>query len=489
MNLRRLPKDSRMIKLFLLLQRGRLQKKKTLYKQVWHMTFDPLLLCYILVLFGYIAWAVYQKGNIGMKIDQFAFQLEAISVNVFWLIMTVVPLGLLFRTFTRPGIVISTAEYRVSLLPYTRRQIWWMAASFRWLKLAVMLSVIGLILYVASPTSGQIVLLYISLVWLINVLMTSIEWRVFQLHIIWKVVIFMMVIMVNVMSFMIDGTVVGFIVLLSLIVLNMFLLLRLTNMIAWEKVTAACDYQVWNMPLMTYFTKQKMKKERAYTIWQRMPFWKKAFRYKKGAVYGRLWFIYWQRHIVLVLQFLGTMVLFTSFTPMLNMWIIDIAALFGLTVLPVKDWFFFVALAIGMYLYVSIAVVFWRDRLTTDIMQVLPWDVVTLQTSFLKWAYPGIGVFLLPMYVYALEHLSWLFILQMLVALCAVCFLLYWKLVEAFQIISEKETFAVPKNLLMLGYSLYIVMIVSVFYPLAIIIGLILIAVVIRLHLKHRNQV
>src|SRR5699024_3193444 len=107
---------------------------------------------------------------------------------------------------------------------------------------------------------------------------------------------------------------------------------------------------------------------RAYTIWQRMPFWKKAFRYKKGAVYGRLWFIYWQRHIVLVLQFLGTMVLFTSFTPMLNMWIIDIAALFGLTVLPVKDWFFFVALAIGMYLYVSIFFVFLCDSLSKVII-------------------------------------------------------------------------------------------------------------------------
>ena len=478
-----------MIKLFLLLQRGRLQKKKSLYKQVWNMTFDPMLLFYVLALFTYIAWAVYQTGNIGMKIDQFTFQLEVISIDVFWMMMTVVPLGLLFRTFTRPGIVISTAEYRASLLPYTKRQIWWMAVIFRWLKLAVILSIVGFFLYVASPTSGQIVLLYIALLWLINMLMTSIEWRVFQLHFIWKSFIFITVIGVNIMSFMTEATIVGAVAFISLIVLNLFLLPRTTKKIAWEKVTAACDYQVWNMPLMTYFTKQKMKKERAYTIWQRVPFWRKAFPYRKEAVYGRLWFIYWQRQVVLVLQFLGTIILLTSFIPLLNMWIIEIVDLFGITVLPVKDWLFFVTLVVGMHLYISMAVVFWRDRLTTDIMQILPWDVVTLQTTFLKWAYPGIAIFLFPMYIYALEHASWLFILQMLIALCAVTFLLYWKLVEAFQIISEKETFAVPKKMLRFGYSLYLVIIVSEFYPLVMIIGIILATVVITLHMTYRSQI
>src|SRR5699024_1786243 len=165
MNSRRLLKDFKMIKLFLLLQRGRLQKKKSLYKQVWNMTFDPMLLFYVLALFTYIA-----------------------------------------------------------------------------------------------------------LLWLINMLMTSIEWRVFQLHFIWKSFIFITVIGVNIMSFMTEATIVGAVAFISLIVLNLFLLPRTTKKIAWEKVTAACDYQVWNMPLMTYFTKQKMKKERAYTIWQRVPF-------------------------------------------------------------------------------------------------------------------------------------------------------------------------------------------------------------------------
>src|SRR5699024_12598080 len=101
--------------------------------------------------------------------------------------------------------------------------------------------------------------------------------------------------------------------------------------------------------------------------------------------------------------------------------------LFCITLFPGNDVLFFVTLVVGIHQYIRMAVVFWRDRLTTDIMQILPWDVVTLQTTFLKWAYPGIAIFLFPMYIYALEHASWLFILQMLTALCAVTFLLYWK--------------------------------------------------------------
>src|SRR5699024_5452503 len=107
----------------------------------------------------------------------------------------------------------------------------------------------------------------------------------------------------------------------------------------------------------------------------------------------------------------------------------------------------------------------------------------------LKWPYPGVAIFLFPMYIYALVHASWLFFLQLLIALCAVTFLLYWKLVEAFQIISEKETFDVPKKMLRFSYSLYLVIIVIEFYTLVMIIGIIVATVVITLHMTYRSQI
>lgn len=190
-----------------------------------------------------------------------------------------------------------------------------------------------------------------------------------------------------------------------------------------------------------------------------------------------------------VLKFLGTILLLVSFIPVLNMWLIDGAALFGFTITPLKDWFYFIALIIGMHMYVTVMIAFWRDRLTTDIVQVLPWDLIRLQTSFLKWAYPGISIFFLPMYLYAINHVSLLFILQMLIALLGVSFLLYWKMIEAFQLVSKNESFTVPQTFTVLGYSLYVTIILSVFMPKTIVIGLLLVAVVGSLHIKTYQTV
>src|SRR5690625_656462 len=99
-----------MIKLFLLLKRGRFQKKSLLYKRVWMMSFDVMMLFYVLVLLGYFIWAFAKEGTILETIGQFTLQLEEISLDYFWVIMTVIPVGLLFRAFTRPGITISSAE-------------------------------------------------------------------------------------------------------------------------------------------------------------------------------------------------------------------------------------------------------------------------------------------------------------------------------------------------------------------------------------------
>src|SRR5690625_1329100 len=147
-----------MIKLFLLLKRGRFQKKSHLYKRVWLMSFDIMLLFYVVVLLGYIIWALVKDGNLAGTISQFTIQLEELSIDYFWVIMTVIPIALLFRTFSRPGIMISSAEYTVTMLTYTKTQIWWMAACARWIKLMIILLFIGAGLFWFSPTSGSIII-------------------------------------------------------------------------------------------------------------------------------------------------------------------------------------------------------------------------------------------------------------------------------------------------------------------------------------------
>src|SRR5699024_1387561 len=161
------------------------------------------------------------------------------------------------------------------------------------------LTIIGSGLWIFSPTSGPVIVLYISLLFLINILMTIIEWRVFQLHVFWKIIIFALAIGVNILSIFTSPPIIGAISLVLLAIISIVLLPRIGQAIDWKKVTIACDYKLWNMFIVSYMTKQKIKKERSYTLWQRLPFWRKSLPYQKESLYHRLWHIYLQRQLAM----------------------------------------------------------------------------------------------------------------------------------------------------------------------------------------------
>lgn len=474
-----------MIKLFLLLKRGRFQKKSHLYKRVWLMSFDIMILFYAAVFLGYIIWAFVRDGNIAGIISQFTLQMEEISIDYFWVIMTVIPIALLFRTFSRPGIMISSAEYTATMLTYTKSQIWWMAACARWVKLAIILLFIGAGLFLFSPTSGSVILLYICLLLFINIMMTIVEWRVFQLHFLWKGLILLFGIIINIVSFLTNPMFVAIGMMIVLIIVSTYLLRRVVIGIEWKKVTAACDYYLWNMFIISYMTKQKMKKDRAYTIWQRIPRWRKVFPYKKHTVYQRLWHVYWQRQFTVACKFIGGILVLVSFVPVTNHWLVQIAPLLGYSLAPITDWFFLIALALAIHMYTSFAVVIWKDRLTADIVQVLPWDVLMFQRTLRTWVICSSFIFIFPIGLYALNHWSYLFFMQMIVALYAFLYLLYWKMMVAIQLMPEDDIITIPSYMTSLGYGLLVVMILSEFFPYMSIVAMVLLIMMLSMHNRY----
>lgn len=477
-----------MIKLYLLLKRGRIRKKGQIYKRLWMMSFDVTIIFYTLILAGYIVFAIYRSGTIFTTIQQFVLQIEAISVDYFWVLMTVIPLGMLLRTFSQPGISISTAEYTATTLPYTKQQIWWMAAGERWLRLCIILCFIGGGLWFFSPTSGPVILMYIGLLLVINIVMTVIEWRVFQLRFLWKVLILALGIGVNLLSVWTSPPLVAGISGMTLILVSAILIPRNVHHINWEKVTAACDYKIWNMFLVSYMTKQKMKKQRSYTWWQRLPFWRNHLPYRKESLYHRLWHIYFQRQIVMLLQFIGTMLVLVGFVPVTNIWIVDFATLLGFSLTSLKPWFFFIALALAIHMYASFVAVIWKDRLTADIVQVLPWDVWLFHRTLQRWALGGSVIFLLPIGIFASAYASIVFFLQILIAICAFGYLVHWKRLEVMRTMTEEATVAIPKQIALLGYGLLILMIASAFLPYLLIVAVILLCLVGLTHIRFRRQ-
>src|SRR5690625_819292 len=178
-----------MIKQLLFIKKNRLRKKSKLHKQMFMLSFDFTSLFYTLLVLGYIIVAISLEGNFKPFFDEKMMQLEAFTMEQFWLIIGVLIIFYLIRSFRDPGITFSSAEYLLTILPHSPTQVWRALALERWLKALGIFLFGGYILYVLSPTSLPLILLYVALLLGMNVMMTILQWKCFQLHTFLKVAI------------------------------------------------------------------------------------------------------------------------------------------------------------------------------------------------------------------------------------------------------------------------------------------------------------
>src|SRR5690625_7582112 len=72
-----------------------------------------------------------------------------------------------------------------------------------------MYTLIVIILFLFSPSSLSIIIVYVFLLFFINVIMTPVEWKFFQLHIIFKLIIFSLLIVLNILSIVFNSPIIG----------------------------------------------------------------------------------------------------------------------------------------------------------------------------------------------------------------------------------------------------------------------------------------
>src|SRR5690625_3031177 len=178
-----------MIKQLLFIKRSRLRKKSKLYKQVVLLSFDFTSLLYLLLVIGYFVTVIILEGNIINLFNEKMIQIEAFTVERFWIILTAIPIVYIIRSFQQPGVIFSTAEYTLTILPHTAQEVWSAVSFERWAKSLCTYIVGGGIIYMLSPTSLPLIFLYVLVLQGLNVLMTVLEWKLFQQHIVIKIFI------------------------------------------------------------------------------------------------------------------------------------------------------------------------------------------------------------------------------------------------------------------------------------------------------------
>lgn len=430
-----------MLKTFLFLRKNRFRKKLHLNKMALSLLFDWVSFFYTLALVGYIAFAILKDGDFTTWRFQYDSFMGGIVAERIWSVMTIIPLAMLLRSFQYPGIMFTSAERMVTILPNKLSHIWLLTALMRWLKSTGIYLLLGTVLFLFSPSSVSIVVLYIVVLLLLNIIMTPIEWKFFQLHIIKKIATFGLVIIINIFSVMFNSAIFGIVFLIILLVISLLLYKGRFDGIDWRRVTSACDYRLWNMKLISRASKTSFKKDRQYSIWQRLPFWKKPFPYEKLTLYHRLWFIYFEKNIKVILQFFGSMLLLLFVFVFIN------------------DLIFFFGFAFVIHAYTSTIVSFFTDRLTDDIVQIIPWDVNQYKKVLYRWTTITGTIFLLPFMLYVILNFHYLIFVQLLFMLIAFQILFHVKIDKVID--KWQSTFKVNPMLSFIGYGLLICLILS----------------------------
>ncbi|MEI3612971.1 hypothetical protein [Pseudogracilibacillus sp. SO30301A] len=447
-----------MIKQILFLKRNRIRKKWKLNKQVILLSFDLTSLFYTLLVIGYFAFAIIAEGNIKVIFFEKMIQLEAFTVERFWIILTAIPIVYIIRSFQQPGVLFSTAEYILTILPHTVQEIWRVVALERWAKSLLTYMVGGGIIFLLSPTSLPLLLLYVFVLLGLNILMTTIEWKLFQQHVVIKIFILIGFISINIVNILLGTELIAILFIITLLIINIVLIPKLFRNIDWKKVTAASDFKIWNMLIVSQATKIKYKKERQYSMWQRMSFWKRPFIYEKTAGYHRLWHLYLEKNIRIWLQLIGALVLLM------------------LVFLFVKDKLFLFAVAVTIHSFTTVVTSMFNDRLQTDIVQVLPWDLPVFKKTYMKWVLSVSVILLLPFIIYSVKNYSlWIFV-QLCVIIFTFIFLLHSKIEKSY----KKWDNELPKSgwIETLCYVLLLILIFSGIYPYLLVISCIIMGVI-----------
>ncbi|WP_047985419.1 hypothetical protein [Ornithinibacillus californiensis] len=375
---------------YLPVRKGRFRKKKAVYKTLVALSFDIITIIYSIIVGGYVFASIFIFNDF-FKVFQDEFQFVETQLNErFWLILSIVPLRYIFQSFRNPGITITSSEYQLGMLPYSIKRIAFFVAIEKWIKLLLKYLVVIAIAMLITPIDPKIISLYFILFWVIEVLMTVPQWKLFQTNFMVKLTLLLSLGMLTMVgTFTHTSPIVGIGVFIAMIACNFLLANRLFDNINWGRVIEVNDYIIWSMPIVSKATKVKFKRQKRFNLFQNRASRKKPFTYTNSAIHKRLWLQYYRENIEFIVKVVGGLLLTNTILPFIH----PTVALIGI--------------ALSIFVYTTFVSSLFVDRFYTGIVQVLPWDVKSFRITKRKWVLIGFIPILIPITVYSIVHFSW----------------------------------------------------------------------------------
>lgn len=415
--------EAPLIKAYLFLKKNRFRKKIRIYKMALSMMIDKTIAIYLGLLVIYLICSLFIFGDYFHAFDDIFMVIEANKSKGIWLILTALPIRYVFRSFQDPGVIFSTTEYQLGILPFSRERIWLFTAAEKVLRQLITYMFLGAVVMLLTPISNTLVLSYITLLLVYDMIMIVPQWKLYQQRFLSKIGWFCAVLLINGTGALLASQLVGVVLFLLIIGLNILLLRSLFIGVKWEKVTEYSDYKIWNMPFISQASKVKFKRNKKHGVFANAKRNKRPLRYTKKAIHGQLWKIYLSKNLIRVIPLIGALLLML----LVFFW--------------VDNWLFQLGIAFAIYAYSSVAATFFSNRFQTDILEVLPWDLLGYRKTFFKWVVYSAVVPLLPIIVYLLVHWTWWSPLQFIFYMGVFLYVYDLKMNKAIGLLAKEQVF------------------------------------------------
>ncbi len=433
----------RLFSVYRTIKRSRFQKKWHSYQTMYSMSIDKTILIYVLIAIAYGLTALIMSGSFRQDVGPFFAWIEKRGQENIGLIASVYPLRYVFQSFRRPGIVFSSTEYQLSMLPYSLRSIWHVVVFEKWMKQIGIGLAVWLIL-VFTPLSTGFVTMYILLFVLTDMLMTAPIWRLYQQRFLIKLIYFLGASVSIGALLAVHPTVAIASVYTIIIIWNVLAWRHLMQHVQWGKITSISDFHIWNIPFVSQITNVPFKREKRIYVLQHLPYRRKRLAYTATSIHHRLWHSYMVKNTRTIFQLLGSLLML-------------------LTVLAfIREFIFYIGMAAAIYMFTTSASLFY-DRFQSDILQTLPWNLQLFKQTFMRWnMYGGLIVFI-PVVAYDVYHFTWWVPLQVILVISVFMYMLHVH-VERSAVLLAKETKKFTR-LDMLGFLGLVLIVMSATYP------------------------
>lgn len=359
-------------------QKNRTGKKRKLYKLAFGFAFDKTIAVYSSF---FVLFAVMMVYNTLQQFESLFTTIEEVVSANYLMVVILSILRLLSMSSTRSGVLFSSAEFMLSMLPFRKERLWLFCALNKNIYFSLTMIGTGGLLAILTPFSVHFLSVVVGIIITVQWLMTVPQWVVYQLP--WYIkgfailvsgligsVLALLAFFISTQIYLISG------IALILVLVNFLLWKRAFKHVNWQEIIQTNDVIIWNMFFISKMSMIKIEPPKRRGMFHhlvRNKRLKNPFPISRpDKVYHRIFFLYFSEHKEQVSKGLG-------------------ATLITLIALSFhNDWVFGVGIAVSSFLYAQVAVIFFTAIFQDKLLYSLPWQMDKWERAFLKWVYyPG----------------------------------------------------------------------------------------------------